>query len=187
MGYQRMPDDLITHIFQWRRPDNVFPVGAQEFGEFVQAWELEARREMHVGDLLEVAERPTSLCHKIFEWDMMAASHSFRQIQARIILNAIRRARMTDHQVTELQPRRDWIKPQLAESTQRALIPRVANLDVKTTQLKIAYGELRSWVHKWENVPELEEARMIVLEAINLAGNTKKSRKAQLVRRTKKN
>jgi hypothetical protein len=179
-------NESLTHQFQWVRVDMKFPIKAQEFGQIVQAWEFENARTMEVTDLIGLAERPNSALHAVLEWDESAAAHSFRQAQAQFILNSIRRAVRVDATTTELQPRKDWIHPQLKDATQRAIVRKVSTVDVRKTSIKMAYTELIQWKKKWSEYSELEEAREVVDDAIALSEYHKKTARQGFLKRRKK-
>jgi len=183
-----MSDISLASTFALAKPDNKFPFDPTDFGRFVETWQNDNQREMGVVDLLNIAERESSKWHIGFEWDNVAAAHSFRQAQAAYYLNSIRRKLELDASTIELQPRRDWLKPVvLSETAQQKVIQKTATRDLRQSSVKIAYNELRAWSKKWEDYSELDEARELVASAIELSDYSKKTvRRAALKRAQKK-
>lgn len=182
-----MSDLSLASTFTLVKPDDKFPFDPTDFGRFVEAWQNDNQREMTVVDLLNIAERDNSKWHIGFEWDNVAAAHSFRQAQAAYYLNSIRRKLELDASTIELQPRRDWLKPVvLGEIAQQKVVQKTATRDLRQSSVKIAYNELRAWSKKWNDYTELDEARELVSTAIELSGYPKKTNRRAALKRTKK-
>ena len=152
---------MVFQGYQWK-VENVYPVDAQDAGEFIKG--IEDREGVVTADRVLDESRPKeALLHACFEWDDPKAAEAYRLYQSRKLIGNLVKVTAQPSLEAEAEPEPKCVRaflnvsPTSKKGRYRSVETALADEDNRNVVLENARMELRCFRAKYSNLLELSK------------------------------